>query len=112
MPKTITHPGLIALRDFVRAGVAGPHADLTMRQLSVLLTVGTEPGPHTVRGLAGQHNISKPAVTRALDRLQGLDLTRRAVDPMDRRSVLVTLTGRGDAYVRGLAGRLEEAGLG
>lgn len=46
--------------------------DLSLRQLAVLLTITLEPGPHTVRGMAAALNISKPAVTRALDRLEGL----------------------------------------
>ena len=42
----------------------------------------------TVRGLAAKLNVSKPAITRALDRLAELDLVRRKTDPLYRRSVL------------------------
>ena len=59
-----------------------------MRQMALLLTVYTTPPPHTVRGLAKTLNISKPAVTRALDRLCGIDLARRKRDDADRRNVL------------------------
>ncbi|HYI83006.1 MAG TPA: MarR family transcriptional regulator [Acetobacteraceae bacterium] len=69
--------------------------DLTSRQLGVFLTVYLDSGPHTVRGLAAQFNICKPAVTRALDKLGELDFTRRKVDPRDRRSVLVQRTEAG-----------------
>jgi predicted transcriptional regulator len=34
-------------------------------------------GPHTVRGLAATLEISKPAITRSLDRLVELNLARR-----------------------------------
>jgi DNA-binding MarR family transcriptional regulator len=69
--------------------------DLTNRQTAILLTVHTEPGPHTVRGLAERHGIGKPAVVRALDTLSQAGLLRRAPDPSDRRSVLVEPTEAG-----------------
>jgi DNA-binding MarR family transcriptional regulator len=77
-------------------------ADLSSRQMGVLLTVYlTDPeGGHTVRGLAALLNVSKPAITRALDRLQDFNFTQRKVDPNDRRSVLVQKTPQGGAYMR------------
>jgi len=57
-------------------------------------------GGHTVRGLAQDLNVSKPAITRALDRLTELDFVRRKVDPADRRSVLVQRTVKGAAFLR------------
>ena len=77
--------------------------DLSARQLALLLTVYLAPPPHTVRGLAQALNISKPAVTRALDRLQGLGYIRRAPDEMDRRNVLIGRTAGGLAYLRDFA---------
>jgi DNA-binding MarR family transcriptional regulator len=59
-----------------------------------------------VRGLAAALNVSKPAITRALDRLGDLDLVKRSIDPDDRRSVLVRRTLAGTAYVRQLRGQL------
>lgn len=73
--------------------------DLSSRQLAVLLTVYLTPQPHTVRGLAATLNVSKPAITRALDRLSGYDLVRRKTDETDRRSVLVQRTVRGSVYL-------------
>jgi DNA-binding MarR family transcriptional regulator len=55
-----------------------------------------------VRGLAAGLNVSKPAITRALDRLGELSLARRKVDPMDRRSVLVQQTQAGEAFLADL----------
>ena len=55
-----------------------------------------------MRGLAADLNVSKPAITRALDRLGELDLARRKLDPMDRRSVLVQRTVAGAALLRDL----------
>jgi DNA-binding MarR family transcriptional regulator len=74
-------------------------ADLTARQLGVFLAVYLDDVPHTVRGLAAQFSICKPAVTRALDKLGELDLARRKVDPRDRRSVLVQRTALGWAFL-------------
>ncbi len=73
--------------------------DLTSRQLAVLLTVYLTPQPHTVRGLATVLNVSKPAITRALDRLSGYDMVRRKTDDTDRRSVLVQRTVKGSVYL-------------
>ena len=87
------------LRQTILALVRRNNVDLTSRQLGVFLTVCLTPGPHTVRGLAAGLNVSKPVITRALDRLGELDLARRKVDPMDRRSVLVQQTRAGDAFL-------------
>ena len=97
------------LRDTIVALVRRDGPDLSARQLGVFLTVYLSPGPHTVRGLAQELNVSKPAITRALDRLGELDLARRKVDPMDRRSVLVQRTLKGTAFLRDLRSIMAEA---
>ncbi len=75
-------------------------ADLSARQMAVVLTVYLSPPPHTVRGLATTLNVSKPAITRALDRLEKLEFVRRKADESDRRSVLVQRTVKGSVYLR------------
>jgi DNA-binding MarR family transcriptional regulator len=100
---------LAVLRDTVVALVRRDGPDLSARQLGVLLTVYLNDGPHTVRGLAADLRVSKPAITRALDRLGELDLARRKVDPMDRRSVLVQRTLKGAAFLRDLRSTMAEA---
>jgi len=77
--------------------------DLTTRQMAILLTVYLAPPPHTVRGLAKSLNISKPAVTRALDRLGMLGFTRRKRDEDDGRNVLVQRTVKGSVHLREFA---------
>jgi hypothetical protein len=52
---------------------------------------------------------SKPAITRALDRLSEFDLVRRKTDPLDRRSVLVQRTATGMAFLRELRTILRDA---
>ena len=84
-------------------------SDLTARQLGVFLSVYLADGPHTVRGLAAQLNICKPAITRALDKLGELDLARRRVDPRDRRSVLVERTHSGRVFLEELRGSMGRA---
>jgi DNA-binding MarR family transcriptional regulator len=97
------------LRDTVVALVRRDGPDLSARQLGVFLTCYLQDGAHTVRGLAQELNVSKPAITRALDRLGELDLARRKVDPMDRRSVLVQRTLKGAAFLRDMRGIMTEA---
>lgn len=97
------------LRDTIVALVRRDGPDLSSRQLGVFLTCYLQDGAHTVRGLAADLNVSKPAITRALDRLGELDLARRKVDPMDRRSVLVQRTLKGTAFLRDLRGIMAEA---
>ena len=97
------------LRDTVVALVRRDGPDLSARQLGVFLTVYLNDGPHTVRGLAAELNVSKPAITRALDRLGELDLARRKVDPMDRRSVIVQRTLKGTAFLRDMRQIMSEA---
>ena len=81
--------------DAVRAD--GP--DLSMRQWSILLTVYLNPGPHTVRALARDLNVPKPAISRALDALSILGFIRRVRDPNDKRIVLVQKTAEGAIYL-------------
>ncbi len=97
------------LRDTIVALVRRDGPDLSARQLGVFLTCYLQDSAHTVRGLAADLNVSKPAITRALDRLGELDLARRKVDPMDRRSVLVQRTIKGQAFLRDLRSIMSEA---
>ncbi|MBT3915920.1 MAG: MarR family transcriptional regulator [Rhodospirillaceae bacterium] len=92
-----------ALDIWCRAAVDGVRRDapdLSARQLALLLLVYMTEGPHTVRGLSETLNISKPAVTRAIDRLSKLDLVRRKSDENDRRSVLIQRTVKGSIFLR------------
>jgi DNA-binding MarR family transcriptional regulator len=81
------------------ASVRNDQADLSARQLGLLLTVYLRPQPHTVRGLAKELNISKPAITRALDKLQDLGYVKRKPDPDDKRSVIVQRTVKGSVFL-------------
>lgn len=76
--------------------------DLSARQIVVLLTVYLDPTPQTVRGLAELLAVSKPAITRALDRLGELDFVRRKKDPADGRSIHAVRTPNGANFVQHL----------
>ena len=92
--------GLDLWRKAVSQSVRTEAPDLGARQMAILLTVYLMPAPHTVRGLAASLNISKPAVTRAIDRLTELEFVRRKPDENDRRSVLIQRTVRGSVFLR------------
>ena len=84
--------------------------DLSARQMALMLTVYLTPAPHTVRGLAEVLHVSKPAITRALDRLGMLGLVKRKIDENDRRSVLVQRTVRGSVFLREFGDLIVAAG--
>lgn len=84
-----------ALVDYVRSG----EPDLTNRQMALLLVVYLKPGPHTVRGLARVLNVSKPVVTRALNRLGALGYLRRQRDDSDKRNIFVAKTSEGAEFL-------------
>ncbi|NQU72696.1 MAG: MarR family transcriptional regulator [Rhodospirillales bacterium] len=84
--------------------------DLSARQMAIMLIVYTNPPPHTVRGLAAGLKISKPAVTRALDRLGDLRFMRRTQDEADKRSVLLQRTVKGAVFLSEFADLISSAG--
>ena len=99
MGAITSHPELgtwmQALVDYVRSG----EPDLTNRQMALLLVVYLRPGPHTVRGLARCLNVSKPVVTRALNRLGTLGYLRRQRDDRDKRNIFVAPTSEGAEFL-------------
>jgi DNA-binding MarR family transcriptional regulator len=97
---------LALLKDVLAETVRADGPDLNVRQSAILLRVALEPGPHTVRGLAEALELGKPAVSRALDALEGHGLAVRMPDQSDRRSVLVQVTARGRVVLAGLGDRV------
>ena len=72
---------------------------LSLRQLGVLLRVADAKEPLSVRELAEPMKISKPAVTRAIDRLEHLLLIERRQGKLDRRLIELRITAAGRAYL-------------
>ena len=77
--------------------------DLSQRQFAILLSVYMTPPPHTIKSLAAQLDVSKPAVCRAVDALSTLDLVRRKKDEEDRRNVFLQRTVNGSVFLRDFA---------
>ncbi|WP_350336054.1 MarR family transcriptional regulator [Coralliovum pocilloporae] len=82
--------------------------DLSARQISILLTIYLEPPPHTVRGLAAKLDVTKPAITRALDTMGKIGLVTRKRDEADRRNVIIQRTVEGALYVERLGDLIVE----
>lgn len=89
------HAWQSALVDWVRS----QRPDLTNRQMAVLLLVTLEPAPHTVRGLAARLKLTKPVISRALNRLGELDFTRRVPDKCDGRNIFIVPTEFGRSFL-------------
>jgi DNA-binding MarR family transcriptional regulator len=111
MPTAMNQDELVELlRRTTIALVRRDGADLTIRQMAVFMSCYLDTHTdHTVRGLAALLHISKPAITRALDRLSDMDLIQRKVDPADRRSVVVRQTTAGMSFFRDLTGIVHQA---
>ncbi|MDE3059716.1 MAG: MarR family transcriptional regulator [Pseudomonadota bacterium] len=73
--------------------------DLSARQTALLLNVYLMPPPHSIKSLAEELMISKPAICRAVDALETAKLVRRVRDKQDRRNVLVQRTVKGSVYL-------------
>ncbi|BBY27166.1 MarR family transcriptional regulator [Mycolicibacterium sediminis] len=71
-----------------------PGADLTLAQLSILLTL-LDLGPIRMTELAAHERVRTPTTTVAIRRLEKLGLVKRSRDPSDLRAVLVDVTPRG-----------------
>jgi DNA-binding MarR family transcriptional regulator len=69
-------------------------ADLTLAQLSILLTL-LDLGPIRMTELAAHERVRTPTTTVAIRRLEKLGLVKRSRDPSDLRAVLVDVTPRG-----------------
>lgn len=76
--------------------------DLTLRQMAILLHIYLVPPPHTVRGLAATLGVTKPVITRALDRMGEIGLVDRVRDDIDRRNVIIKRTVKGALYLEAL----------
>ena len=89
--------------DIGLAQVHDDEPDLSVRQMTILLSIYLEAPPHTVRAMAQKLNVSKPVITRALDSMGKLGLVSRRRDDKDRRNVLIQRTVKGVLYLERLA---------
>jgi DNA-binding MarR family transcriptional regulator len=77
----------------------GTAGDLTLAQLSILLTL-LDQGPIRMTELAALERVRTPTTTVAIRRLEKLGLVKRSRDPSDLRAVLVDITPQGLAQHR------------
>jgi DNA-binding MarR family transcriptional regulator len=90
------------LRATLLALVRRDGRDLTARQLTVFITVYRDTQVHTVGSMAKLLGVSRPGVTRILDRLGKFGLVARQEDREDRRRVLIRRTDPGVRFLREL----------
>jgi DNA-binding MarR family transcriptional regulator len=106
----ISQRNISVIRNTMLAMVRQDGRDLTARQLTALLSVYLKDETQTVTSLAQMLNVSRPGVTRILDRLVEAELVSRAEDKQDRRRVLIRRTREGTRYVQTLAEMASRAG--
>jgi DNA-binding MarR family transcriptional regulator len=98
-----TAQALTLWQNVALAMVKDDEPDLSVRQMTILLTIYLEAPPHTVRDLARKLGVTKPVITRALDTMGKLELVSRRRDEKDRRNVLIQRTVKGALYLERLA---------
>jgi DNA-binding MarR family transcriptional regulator len=89
--------------------IGTPHG-LRKVDFSLLMLVA-EHGHLAPKGLAKMLSLTAPKLSMVLDRMQARGLIERTPDPLDRRSVQVSLTAEGARLARGLepvARRMEQ----
>lgn len=80
------------------------YVDMTSRQIALLGILCDSPGPHRVRDLAKRLRVSKPVITRAVNRLSALRAAVRLREPRDKRDLEVRATDAGRALRNALQG--------
>ena len=96
MKSLSSDPDADVLQQMVVALVQRGGPELTARHMGVFITCYLMDDVRTLRDLCWKLNASKPAITRALNRLSELDLVHRTADPLDRRSSLIRRTIAGE----------------
>ncbi|RJL35454.1 MarR family winged helix-turn-helix transcriptional regulator [Bailinhaonella thermotolerans] len=89
------------LEEFTRMFIRLPKVQrLSFTTLSVLHTLAGR-GPQRLTALAAGEQVSQPAITQMVTKLQHEGLVERRPDPSDSRAVLVHITPAGRAIVEG-----------
>jgi DNA-binding MarR family transcriptional regulator len=78
--------------------------DLQLWEFDILGTLSRSGHPHqlTAGQLVESSMVTSGAITNRIDRLVAKELVTREVDPLNRRSVLITLTERGRELIDGI----------
>jgi DNA-binding MarR family transcriptional regulator len=87
--------------EFTRMNIRLPAIQrLSFTTLSVLHTLATV-GPQRLSELTASEQVTQPAITQIVTKLEREGLVERRPDPSDGRAVLVHITDEGTAIVRG-----------
>lgn len=97
---------MIAIANGVVRLVQDLDHDLTLRQLAALVLLSQAEAPVTVRAVASELNIHKPATSRALVALERRGWIIRAKGEIDRRDVLVSVTPNGRKAMAAISGSM------
>jgi DNA-binding MarR family transcriptional regulator len=100
------------LRHVVAGLIRDDRPILTAIELAIFLVCYLESGRHTVPSLAIRLDVSKPAISSALDRLGVLGLAQRAREPDDGRIVTVRRTEQGQQLLSDIRGLVVDATCG
>lgn len=77
--------------------------DLSSRQTAILFHIYLMAEPQSIKLLAQDLLISKPAICRAVDALENVKLLKRVRDKTDKRNVILQRTVKGSAYLEQFA---------
>lgn len=85
----------------LRAGHGAHSKDMEMRgEINALHALHHQPEGMTPTALARACQVSTARITKTIDQLEGRGLVERQASPHDRRSVIVRLTGEGEAEIK------------
>ena len=92
-------------QDLMRATGARGHPGLKLSHGQILTLIG--PSGARLHRLAQLHCVSRQAISATAQDLEALGYLRRDADPVDRRGVIVRLTGRGTRLIEDSVGALD-----
>ncbi len=108
--KISTQEALYLWKFAISESIRHDAPDLSARQFAVMLIVySPDARIRKVRELADELDVSKPAITRALDRLETLGYIRRKEDAHDGRSIIIQPTMSGTIFLSEFAEFIQEA---
>ena len=78
---------------------------MNMLCLKILLINKIAQQPMQVHEIAAELPVTAPAVSRSLDLLEKKNMIKRQRDEVDRRRVFISLTAKGEAFIKSVIGR-------
>ena len=100
---------LSTIKTFLQLSIVDDNADLTNRQMAILLTIYDGKDEYSIKKLTEELHLTKPTISRAVERLLELNLVSKRTNPKDRRRVIVEKTFDGNVFIETLTKYLKEA---